>query len=258
MAEKAYDWSPYRYGFDNPISTTDPSGMFEDWVDKTGKGQWEWDENVKSEAAAKEKYGDNAKYAAPGETYYAKDGRQVVLQDQGNWSYTSQTRGDADCPTCGLNNGNTGWWGQFQAGVQSYQPLLKAAEISLTVSAALLTGEIGAGASLATKGTQAAETGGRVFWSGGTAKTAAAEFAKANGMKTLEMTTSGRIMDAVSPYLPRSISSKIWERLSTNFAKGATGEAHLFTTPVGPRPGSIWLNVEKPILDYNGVTIIPH
>jgi hypothetical protein len=132
--------------------------MLEDWVDKTGKGQWEWDKNVKSEAAAKEKYGDKAKYAAPGETYYAKDGRQVVLQDQGNWSYTSQTRGDPNCPSCGLNNGNTGWLEQFQSGVRSYQPLLKAAEISLTVSAVLLSGEIGAGASLVSKGTQVTKT----------------------------------------------------------------------------------------------------
>ncbi|MDD4191170.1 MAG: DUF6443 domain-containing protein, partial [Mangrovibacterium sp.] len=38
MAEEAYDWSPYRYGFDNPVSYTDPTGMFEDhWeLDKYG------------------------------------------------------------------------------------------------------------------------------------------------------------------------------------------------------------------------------
>ena len=50
----------------------------------------------------------------------------------------------------------------------------------------------------------------------------------------------------------------VWKSLSTNFAKGAKEEAHFFTTPVGPRPGSIWLNIEKPILQKNGVRIITH
>ncbi|MFZ2783498.1 MAG: hypothetical protein WAZ36_03805 [Sediminibacterium sp.] len=77
-------------------------------------------------------------------------------------------------------------------------------------------------------------------------------------MKTLEMTTRGSIMNTVSPYLPRSISNPIWNSLSRGFAKGATGEAHFFTTPLGPRPGSIWLNVEKPILQQNRVNIITH
>ena len=30
------------------------------------------------------------------------------------------------------------------------------------------------------------------------------------------------------------------------------------TTPAGPRAGSIWLNVEKPILQLNGMKIIRH
>jgi len=29
MAEKAPDWTPYRYGFNNPMKYTDPTGMFE-------------------------------------------------------------------------------------------------------------------------------------------------------------------------------------------------------------------------------------
>ncbi len=67
-------------------------------------------------------------------------------------------------------------------------------------------------------------TVGRVFWSGGDlAKNAAMEFAKASGRKTLEMTTSGRIMNTLNPIFPRSVSSPIWRRLSTNFAKGAKG-----------------------------------
>lgn len=158
LAEKAYDWSPYRYGFDNPISTIDPSGMLEEWVDKKGTGQWEWDEEVKSEAAAKEKYGQNARYAESGYTYNTSDGNQVVLQDQGNWSYTSQ-KIDPDCPTCGLNNGNTGWVEQFQSGIKSYMPLLKASEVMLTADAYLLAGMVAPEAALASRGTQVIASG---------------------------------------------------------------------------------------------------
>jgi hypothetical protein len=108
-------------------------------------------------------------------------------------------------------------------------------------------------------GTTEAVAGSSVFWSGGNvAKSAAAEFASANGLKTLEMTTKGSIMNAVSPYLPRAVSNPIWNSLSTNFAKGAAGEANFFTTVAGPRATSIWSTVEQPILQSNSVNIITH
>jgi RHS repeat-associated protein len=31
LADEAPSWSPFRYGFNNPINLTDPTGMFEDW-----------------------------------------------------------------------------------------------------------------------------------------------------------------------------------------------------------------------------------
>jgi RHS repeat-associated protein len=32
LAEKACDWTPYRYGFNNPVKFVDPTGMAEDWI----------------------------------------------------------------------------------------------------------------------------------------------------------------------------------------------------------------------------------
>lgn len=111
--------------------------------------------------------------------------------------------------------------------------------------------------SLALKGLALGATaakGSRVFWSGGgIAKNSAMNFAKANGMKTLEMTTSGRIMNTVSPYLPRSISSPIWDGLSKNFARGATGNINVFQNAAGVSLRSTWRRIEYPILQNNNI-----
>jgi hypothetical protein len=56
--------------------------------------------------------------------------------------------------------------------------------------------------------------------------------------------------------LPKSITTPIWNNLSSNFAKGAAGEANFFTTVAGPKATSIWSTVEQPILQSNGVKII--
>jgi hypothetical protein len=95
---------------------------------------------------------------------------------------------------------------------------------------------------------------GRVFWSGGDiAKNTAMEFAKFNGMKTLEMTTKGRIMNSISPYLPHSISRLIWDRVSKNFAKGAMGEINVFQNAAGVSLKSTWKRVEHPILQNKNI-----
>jgi hypothetical protein len=101
---------------------------------------------------------------------------------------------------------------------------------------------------------QASSKAARVFWSGGeVAKNAAADFAIVNGMKTLEMTTADKVMNGLGSYLPRSISKPIWNALSSNFAKGATGEVNVFQNAAGVSIESTWKTIEYPILKNNNL-----
>jgi RHS repeat-associated protein len=60
LAEKAHDWTPYRYAFNNPLKFIDPTGMAEDWIpevtvekDKEGKA-------TTAHITLKAEQGDNA------------------------------------------------------------------------------------------------------------------------------------------------------------------------------------------------------
>jgi hypothetical protein len=41
LADKAPDWTPYRYGFNNPLKFIDPTGMFEHIFEEQEDGSWE-------------------------------------------------------------------------------------------------------------------------------------------------------------------------------------------------------------------------
>ena len=63
LAEQAPDWTPYRYGFNNPIRYTDPTGMYEEdndyWIvyqGKSGNTQVIYDEEIKTREQAETKY----------------------------------------------------------------------------------------------------------------------------------------------------------------------------------------------------------
>lgn len=100
----------------------------------------------------------------------------------------------------------------------------------------------------------------RVFWSGGraVAGNAAMNFAKVNGMKTLEMTFKGKVLEGLTNITSYKITKPLWKMASASFARGVKEEAHFFTTPLGANSASLWLNVEKPILEKKGINIITH
>lgn len=100
----------------------------------------------------------------------------------------------------------------------------------------------------------AANSGNRVFWSGGSAaKEAAAEFATANGAKTLEMTAVGRTLERL-PY--NRATAKLWDAASAGFAATARGEANVFIGPSFRGSESVFGRIEGPILNLKGNPIL--
>jgi RHS repeat-associated protein len=101
---------------------------------------------------------------------------------------------------------------------------------------------------------------GRVFWSGGRdiAGSAAMDFAKAEGMQTLEMTFKGKLLEKLTDMTSYSFTKPLWDRASRSFAKGAEGTVNTFQNATdGVSLGSTWRRIEYDILkDKN--TIIFH
>lgn len=111
------------------------------------------------------------------------------------------------------------------------------------------------------QGGVAGKGGGRVFWSGGGNKdveAAARKFATDNGMTTLEMTNAGKNLLNLTQGMPWTEKAPMWQRLSTQFARGANATVHVFQNAGGIGLKSIWGKVEYPILQQNGVNIIYH
>lgn len=92
----------------------------------------------------------------------------------------------------------------------------------------------------------AAETApGRVFWSGrqGANRAAAEAHAAATGQTTLEMTATGRALEA------QGAGIDAWRAASADFARGAAGDVTAFAGKSAP--GSVWRTVELPLLKQN-------
>jgi hypothetical protein len=98
---------------------------------------------------------------------------------------------------------------------------------------------------------------GRVFWSGGRdiAGAAAMEFARAEGMQTLEMTFTGKILQGLTDLTSYKLVKPLWDRASRSFAGGAEGVVHVFQNATdGVSLGSTWRRIEYELLkDKNAI-----
>ncbi len=94
MAEAAPGWSPFRYGFNNPLAYTDPTGMAEEPVNENQRKTQNAEENY----ANLRSFGDFTKAAASGEI---DEHSQMSTNSSGDKSASSETQSDdcnCDCP----------------------------------------------------------------------------------------------------------------------------------------------------------------
>jgi len=97
-----------------------------------------------------------------------------------------------------------------------------------------------------------------VFWSGGPKARAAAEaYAKANGLKTLEMTWQGKSLEKLTKMLDKiygpgagyKILKPWWDKASRGYARaGKEGDAFLNN----PKPDSTYRRIEEPEASNQG------
>ena len=247
---KAWE-SPYATFSDNPILNNDPKG---DTDGNAASGEGEGGGKTGS-CETCPKYVPEKPLVAKDQVLINKPVPKTPIQEPSKQAFigpnndTPEVQQIKSDNALRLENGGTGL-GLGQQSIYKAGLLLKAIDdlpATVTLPLFALSG-----------GTSSVAGTGRVFWSGGSnAMKAAATFAGSTGGTTLEMTTAGKVMTAFNPLLPRSVSAPIWSSLSTNFAKGAVGEAHFFPGAI-VKPTSIWMNIEKPILVKNGVNIITH
>lgn len=169
MAEVATNWTPYRYGFDNPIRNTDPNGMLEfgnnsshnedsfkpmqhhyiaGWFHKGNK--YRWDDRVNNDAEAVRYHGKGATFVPTSNaklyTYTAANKYQYYLGPGGRNDFGRTYSEMKQNPTGGQQSYQE-WADKFQATIRMADPVLHGMEIMGNIEAGVLTGGLGSLAS---------------------------------------------------------------------------------------------------------------
>jgi RHS repeat-associated protein len=253
MADDYENWSPYTFSFNNPIFFNDPSGLDPEGpnnvktlpeviVKSSYKNKWNYlhwalfvDLNKNHDQAALNKYLINQGVNDQGLIWFNQAWKGLAYREKLDEIEHAWREGVQDALVEGVK-----WYAggaAFKIGGKLVSLGYRAIKLSKSANTV------------------------RVFWNAGgdpLLKTVATNFAKINGGLTLNMTVQGRVLQLVNPMLPKNISTPLWNRLSSNFARNATGEIHFFSSSTGPSASSFWLNVEKPILESKGLSIISH
>jgi len=124
-------------------------------------------------------------------------------------------------------------------------------------------GKIIKAASGAVKATKA----GRVLWSGGQkVMQEAARYASKYGLKTLEQTIRGKVLQTANNALTKLIGKDkayklmrpLWDAASSSFTKGSNGTVHVFLNSQGIGDTSVFYRIEWQILKETGQKVVWH
>lgn len=254
LSDLGFDFSPYGFSKNNPILLNDPMGLKEDTV----RGS-----SSVTVTASNHRYKETKWFG--GVTLRI----DTHLQDNSD-AFSSRLRSGQDVLQKGdrysyiedvLNGNLLDKYLREQAARQFEEDLYMIYFSALTLPEDIVAtvGIIGKGIRLLP---QLGSKAGRVFWSGykDVAGKAAMNFAKANGMMTLEMSVKGRILSVLTQLTSREFMQGAWDKASASWANGALkqGSVDVFHNAVDGVPlDGAWKRIEYPILKDN-VNIIYH